>query len=50
VSNLKRKYGTDLTIKFVVNPQLIGGMRVRLGSNVWDGSIQNRLQRLARQI
>ncbi|HEV2994867.1 MAG TPA: ATP synthase F1 subunit delta [Chthoniobacterales bacterium] len=50
VSNLKRKYGTDLTIKFVVNPQLIGGMRVRLGSNVWDGSVQNRLQRLAQQI
>jgi F-type H+-transporting ATPase subunit delta len=50
VSNLKRKYGTDLTIEFVVNPQLIGGMRVRLGSNVWDGSVQNRLQRLAQQI
>jgi F-type H+-transporting ATPase subunit delta len=50
VSNLKRKYGTDLTTEFVVNPQLIGGMRVRLGSNVWDGSVQNRLQRLAQQI
>ena len=50
VSTLKRKYGTDLTIKFVVNPQLIGGMRVRLGSDVWDGSVQNRLQRLAQQI
>jgi len=50
VSNLKRKYGADLTIEFVVNPQLIGGMRVRLGSNVWDGSVQNRLQRLAQQI
>ncbi len=50
VSNLKRKYGADLTTEFVVNPQLIGGMRVRLGSNVWDGSVQNRLQRLAQQI
>jgi len=50
VSNLKRKYGADLTTEFVVNPQLLGGMRVRLGSNVWDGSVQNRLQRLAQQI
>jgi len=50
VSNLKRKYGADLTTEFVVNPQLIGGMRVRLGSDVWDGSVQNRLQRLAQQI
>ena len=49
-SNLKRKYGADLTTEFVVNPQLIGGMRVRLGSDVWDGSVQNRLQRLAQQI
>jgi F-type H+-transporting ATPase subunit delta len=49
-SDLKRKYGTDLTTEFVVNPQLLGGMRVRLGSNVWDGSVQNRLQRLAQQI
>jgi F-type H+-transporting ATPase subunit delta len=49
-SNLKRKYGPDLTADFVVNPQLLGGMRVRLGSNVWDGSVQNRLQRLAQQL
>ena len=50
VSTLKRKYGADLTTEFVVNPQLLGGMRVRLGSDVWDGSVQNRLQRLAQQI
>ena len=50
VSTLKRKYGADLTTEFVVNPQLIGGMRVRLGSDVGDGSVQNRLQRLAQQI
>jgi F-type H+-transporting ATPase subunit delta len=49
-SNLKGKYGADLTTEFVVNPQLLGGMRVRLGSNVWDGSVQNRLQRLAQQL
>jgi F-type H+-transporting ATPase subunit delta len=49
-SDLKRKHGADLTTEFVVNPQLLGGMRVRLGSNVWDGSVQNRLQRLAQQL
>jgi F-type H+-transporting ATPase subunit delta len=50
VSNLKRKYGNDLTTEFVVNPQLLGGVRVRVGSDVWDGSVQNRLQRLAQQL
>jgi F-type H+-transporting ATPase subunit delta len=50
VSSLKRKYGNDLTTEFVVNPQLLGGVRVHVGSDVWDGSVQNRLQRLAQQL
>ena len=43
VANLKRKYGNELTTEFVVNPDLIGGMRIRVGSDVWDGSVRNRL-------
>ena len=50
VGSLKRKYGGDLTTELVVNPQLLGGVRVRVGSDVWDGSVQNRLQRLAQQL
>jgi F-type H+-transporting ATPase subunit delta len=46
VDNLKRKYGSDLAARFVVNPQLLGGMRIRVGSDVWDSSVRNRLQRL----
>src|SRR2546430_3497391 len=34
VANLKKKYGSDLTTEFVVNPQLLGGMRIRVGSDV----------------
>jgi F-type H+-transporting ATPase subunit delta len=49
VANLKARYGGDLTTEFVVNESLIGGMRVRVGSDVWDGSVRNRLQRLAEQ-
>lgn len=50
VKNLQRKYGSDLTSKFLVNPSLLGGMRVRVGSDVWDGSVRNRLQRLQQQL
>jgi len=50
VDNLKRRYGTDLTTDFVVNPELLGGMRIRVGSDVWDSSVRNRLQRLAQQL
>ena len=49
VDNLKRKYGQDLTTEFVVNPDLIGGMRVKIGSDVFDGSVRNRLALLQEQ-
>jgi F-type H+-transporting ATPase subunit delta len=50
VANLKRKYGNDLAAKFVVNPELLGGMRIRVGSDVWDSSVRNRLHRLQQQL
>jgi F-type H+-transporting ATPase subunit delta len=50
LKNLKKKYGKDLTTEFVVNPTLLGGMRIRIGSDVWDGSVRNRLERLKQQL
>ena len=50
IENLKKKYGNDLTTEFVVNPQLLGGMRIRVGSDVWDGTVRNRLERLQQQL
>ncbi len=46
VSSLKQKYGEDLTTEFSVNPELIGGMRIKIGSDVWDGSVRQRLSKL----
>lgn len=45
-ADLKAKYGDDLTFEFKTNPELLGGMRVKVGSDVWDGSVRSRLQRL----
>jgi F-type H+-transporting ATPase subunit delta len=50
VANLKKKYGNDLTADFVVNPELLGGMRIRVGSDVWDGTVRNRLERLQQEL
>ena len=50
VANLKRKYGNDLAARFVVNKDLLGGMRIRVGSDVWDSSVRNRLHRLQQQL
>ena len=49
VDNLKQKYGQDLTTEFKVNPELIGGMRIKIGSDVFDGSVRSRLERLQEQ-
>lgn len=48
--DLKKKYGNDLTAEFKVNPDLIGGLRIKLGNDVWDGSVRNRLARLEEQL
>jgi F-type H+-transporting ATPase subunit delta len=49
ITNLKRKYGSDLDTRFVVNPELLGGMRLHVGSDVWDSSVRNRLHRLQQE-
>ncbi len=48
--HLSRRYGGDLTTEFAVNPALLGGMRLRVGSDVWDSSVRHRLERLAQQL
>ncbi|MGZ8921654.1 MAG: ATP synthase F1 subunit delta [Limisphaerales bacterium] len=45
-SNLQRLYGNGLNLSFHVNPALVGGLRVRVGSDVYDGSVSARLQEL----
>jgi F-type H+-transporting ATPase subunit delta len=43
---LTRLYGPGLTTSFVESPALIGGMRIKVGSDVYDGSIRSRLDAL----
>jgi F-type H+-transporting ATPase subunit delta len=50
IANLKNKYGNDLATEFQVDPQLLGGMRIRVGNDVWDGSVRNRLERLQHEL
>lgn len=45
-ADLTRTHGDDLTFETAVRPELIGGLRVRVGSDVWDGSIRGRLAAL----
>lgn len=48
--DLASKFGDDLTIEFRTNPALIGGLRIQVGSDVWDGTVSNRLHLLSQQL
>jgi F-type H+-transporting ATPase subunit delta len=45
-TELKGIYGPGITALFASNPDLIGGMRIRIGSDVYDGSVQSGLAAL----
>lgn len=43
---LALKYGPGMNVSFRVNPGLIGGMKIRAGSDIYDGSVAGRLAAL----
>jgi F-type H+-transporting ATPase subunit delta len=45
-TSLAQRYGQGLATSFHVNPALIGGLRVRVGSDIYDGSVAGRLAAL----
>jgi F-type H+-transporting ATPase subunit delta len=45
-ANLERRYGPGLNIAFSHSPALLGGLRVKVGSDVYDDSVQARLNAL----
>lgn len=45
-ASLENRYGRGLDINYVVNPALIGGLRIQVGSDLYDGSVKTRLEKL----
>ena len=45
-SDLTRLYGRGLLTSYGEDPTLLGGVRITVGSDVYDGSIQARLEEL----
>jgi len=45
-AGLERTYGPGIATSFVRNPALIGGMRIKVGSDVYDGSVRAGLASL----
>ncbi len=45
-SRIQTRFSQPLNLTYITNPSLIGGLRIKIGSNVWDGSVAARLQQL----
>jgi len=45
-ADLARAYGPRLAVSFRENPDLLGGLRIKVASDVYDGSIRSRLAAL----
>jgi F-type H+-transporting ATPase subunit delta len=45
-SELTRMYGHGLLMSYANNPALLGGVRITVGSDVYDGSVKGRLTAL----
>jgi len=46
-AGLTQRYGPGLATEFLERPDLIGGMRVQVGCDVYDGSVRAGLEALA---
>ncbi|MGJ8632782.1 MAG: ATP synthase F1 subunit delta [Luteolibacter sp.] len=47
-AGLAKDYGDKLDIKYKITPELLGGVRIQVGDDVLDGSVQGRLDRLSK--
>ncbi len=47
VATLEAKYGRKVNVEISVDPELIGGVSVRVGDEVMDASVRGKLQRMA---
>lgn len=49
-AGLAKSYGRDLQINQVIDPSIIGGLRVQIGDDVIDGSVSTKLTELRLQL
>jgi len=45
-AGLEQRFGPAARTSYAQNPALLGGLRIRRGSNIWDGTLSTRLERL----
>ena len=46
-AQLSKVYGAGLSLSFATDAALLGGLRIQVGSDLYDGSVKTRLDKLA---
>jgi F-type H+-transporting ATPase subunit delta len=47
---LKAQYGREIHLNEIVDPSVIGGMRVEIGDDVFDATVSSRLDDARRKL
>ena len=50
LDRLAKAYGPAIITLFMQNPDLIGGIRIKVGSDIYDGSVRSTLITLSRKL
>ena len=46
ISDKVKNKGLESKIKYVVDPKIIGGIKIRIGTKVYDNTLKHKLQKL----
>ena len=49
-SGLSQRYGSDVALNVVVDPKVVGGVRVEIGDDVIDATVSSRLNDLRQRL
>lgn len=49
-SQVAKVTGKTLRVRYALDPQLMGGVTVKVGSTIYDGSVRGQLQRMKEQL
>lgn len=47
---LKTAYGENINAEYKINPEILGGIKVRVGSDIYDGSIKSQIEQISHSL
>ena len=50
VQNIEKKLGKKVDVDILVDPEILGGVKFRIGNTIVDGSIATRLKKLGKSL